>query len=307
MVRNPGRSIALNLESGPRVPELKEVLGAMIFAANRPLTVREMRGCLQEVAREVGAHTTVFAGVKEADVRGALEELGLELERRHCGFVLTEVAGGFRLQSEETCGVWLRQLLNLRKTNRLSHPSLETLAIIACRQPITRAEIEGIRGVSVDHVIKMLMELQLVRIVGRSELPGRPFLFGTTQGFLEHFGLKDISSLGAMTGITLQARRPTLEESVAPATDLAESEVTAAMDTETDVADGLEKGESGPEAVTIRKEPVMRDNMDDEDGMVDAFESDDFEEDDVDEDEDDADDDFDDDDLGDDEDDEDDR
>lgn len=195
-----------------RVPDLKEVLGAMIFAANRALTVREMRNCLIEVAQAEGEYTKSFDGVKDGDIRNALAELAGELESRHNGFVLSEISGGYRLQSEESCGIWLKYLLNMRKASRLSQPSLETLAIIACRQPISRADIEGIRGVSIDHVIKSLMELQLVRIVGRSELPGRPFLFGTTQIFLEHFGLKDIGSLGDLTGVKLQARHASTAE-----------------------------------------------------------------------------------------------
>jgi segregation and condensation protein B len=86
-------------------------------------------------------------------------------------------------------------MLDVGKPTKLSRPALETLAIIAYRQPISRAEMEGVRGVTVDHVLRMLMEMQLIKIVGRSELPGRPMLYGTTQLFLEHFGLKDIKQL----------------------------------------------------------------------------------------------------------------
>jgi segregation and condensation protein B len=89
-------------------------------------------------------------------------------------------------------------MLNRGKPHRVSRPMIETLAIIAYRQPIARSEIESIRGVSVGHVIKALMEMQLVRIVGRSDLPGRPFLFGTTTTFLDHFGLKSLNDLNAM-------------------------------------------------------------------------------------------------------------
>ncbi len=198
-----------------RMPSLKELLGAMVFAANRPLSVREMRNCLAEVAQTVGAHTAVFGEVKDAEIRAALKELAGDLETQRHGFLLTEISSGYRLQSDESCGTWIKNLLNIRKSNRLSQPSLETLAIIACRQPISRADIEGIRGVNVDSVIKSLMEVQLVRIVGRSELPGRPFLFGTTQVFLEHFGLKNLDSLGDLTGMKLQARKPNVSEAAA--------------------------------------------------------------------------------------------
>ena len=177
------------------IPELKEIIGAMIFAANRPIGVKEMHQCLLDVARNYGAETAVFAETRPGDVKAALDELGADLERAHSGFLLGEVAGGVRLQSRGGCGQWVKQLLDKDKPRRLSVPALETLAIIAYRQPITRAEIENVRGVAVDHVVKLLMELHLIRIAGRSELPGRPFLYGTTRNFLDHFGLKDLKDL----------------------------------------------------------------------------------------------------------------
>jgi segregation and condensation protein B len=186
------------MNEAPGMPELKQILGSMIFGASRPLKIRDMRNCLVAVAQEHGEETAVFLDVKDSHIRDALTELGSELEKRRCGFVLREVAGGYRFQSDAVCGRWLKHLLEKGKGEHLSRPSLETLAIIAYRQPITRADIESVRGVSVDHVVKALMELQLVRIVGRSELPGRPFLYGTTHAFLSHFGLRDLKELGDM-------------------------------------------------------------------------------------------------------------
>jgi segregation and condensation protein B len=177
------------------VPELKQIAGTLLFGAARPLTAKDIRRCLQEVAAAHGKETAVFAEVKERDVAAALDELRQDLDRRRLGFHLQEVAGGYRFQTDPSCGVWLKHLLDIGQPNRLSRPSLETLAIIAYRQPVTKMDIERIRGVNVDHVIRMLMEMQLVKIVGRSELPGRPFLFGTTQMFLEHFGLKSLKDL----------------------------------------------------------------------------------------------------------------
>lgn len=178
-----------------RVPELKQILGAMVFGANRPLRISEMRKCLQEVAEAEGGELRVFAQVKDAGIRTALEELGRTLDEARVGCQVREVAGGYRLQSDAACGVWIRNLLSLDRPTRLSQPALETLAIIAYRQPVARAQIEAVRGVNVDHMVRMLLEVQLVRITGRSELPGRPFLYGTTQRFLEHFGLKDLKQL----------------------------------------------------------------------------------------------------------------
>ncbi len=179
-------------------PELKQIIGALIFGADRSLTIKEIRSCLIDVARTGEEGTAVFAKIKDDDIKTAVDQLQEEIRQRHLGFFLTEVAGGYKLQSDHTCGKWLKHLLDAGKPNRLSMPALETLSIIAYRQPITKAEIENIRGVTVDHVIKALLEMQLIRIAGRSDLPGRPFLYRTSHAFLEHFGLKDLNSLDDM-------------------------------------------------------------------------------------------------------------
>lgn len=185
------------MAEGDVIPELKQILGAMVFGANRSLDVKEMRRCLREVAEQEGGATRAFAEVKESDIRQALEALAEDLRKARCGCVLAEIAGGFRFQSDGACGTWLRHLLNV-KPARLSRPALETLAIIAYRQPISRTDIEAVRGVNVDHLMKSLLEMQIIRIAGRSTLPGRPFLYGTTQLFLEHFGLKSLDELKDM-------------------------------------------------------------------------------------------------------------
>ena len=105
------------------------------------------------------------------------------------------MAGGWRLENDASCGAWLRVMLQKGRGNRLSLPALETLAIVAYRQPVARSEIEAVRGVAVDAILKNLLELQLVKVVGRTDLPGRPWLFGTTRKFMEHFGLKSLAEL----------------------------------------------------------------------------------------------------------------
>lgn len=178
------------------IPELKQVLGAMIFAAGKPVTLTEMKKTLIETAQLEGGAAKAFESVKESNIRDALAELVKEMnEDRKLGFHLVEIAGGYRIQSDSVCGKWVKHLLDIGKPSRLSRPSLETLAIIAYRQPISKAQIEGVRGVNIDHIIKTLLEMRLIKIAGRSELPGRPFLYATTQTFLEHFGLKDIKDL----------------------------------------------------------------------------------------------------------------
>ncbi len=180
-----------------RLPELKQIVGALIFGANRPLDLNEIRACIAEVAQR-DPEVAVFVEADINRLKEALQELQGDLVRMHAGFSVHEVAGGYRLQSSAACGRWLKQLLKT-KPQRLSQPALETMAIIAYRQPISKADIESIRGVSVAHIVKGLMEMQLVRIAGRSELPGRPFLYGTTHLFLEHFGLKELKDLDRMT------------------------------------------------------------------------------------------------------------
>ena len=186
------------------LPELKQILGAMIFAADRSLSIKEMRSCLKAVAELHAGETSAFGKAKEDDIQAALAELQKELGEHKIGFFLGEVAGGFRFQSDPSCGKWLRQLLEAGSGRRLSWPALETLAIIAYRQPMTRAEIEGVRGVNVDHMMRTLLEMQLIKIVGRSDLPGKPFAYGTTQVFLEYFGLRDLDELSKMNPMLLR-------------------------------------------------------------------------------------------------------
>jgi segregation and condensation protein B len=239
------------------MPELKEILGALIFGAERPISLNEMRRCLRSVAEAEGGETAPFAGVRKRDIATALEELQETLRATKCGFHLSEVAGGYRLQSNTSCAKWLKDLLNLGRPQRLSRPALETLAIIAYRQPVTKAQIEGVRGVAVDHLIKSLMELQLVKITGRSELPGRPFLYGTTHVFLEHFGLSglhELSDIEPMLMLKAEQRDATDGESaVEPA---AEAEATDASPEKTAVTEEVAEpsGEVDPSAES-EKEP----------------------------------------------------
>ncbi len=173
---------------------LRRVLGAVVFAARRPLSARDIRALFQSAEAD-GGEAAAWANLSEAEITAALDQLRIDCEAAALGVQLAQVAGGYRFQNDPVGGLWVRRLLGADRPARLSRPALETLAVIAYRQPVTRADIEAVRGVSVDHVIPVLMEMQLVRIVGRSDLPGRPMLYGTTTAFLEHFGLKDIKDL----------------------------------------------------------------------------------------------------------------
>jgi segregation and condensation protein B len=187
--------------SGDKIPlpsSLQEIVGSLLFASESPLSVSELRNAIKSVEPEEEDDKEIMDVYKTCttrEVEQALHGLEKELERAGVGFRLVCAGGTYRLQSTPSCGRYVRALLHLDRPNRLSKASLETLAIIAYRQPITKTEIEQIRGVAVDTIVKTLVELQLVRLVGRSELPGHPFLYGTTPLFLEHFGLSSLSQL----------------------------------------------------------------------------------------------------------------
>jgi segregation and condensation protein B len=189
------------------LPEVKEIVGAMLFAAKQPLTVKQMRATFPRAAMNYGGIVEDYAKVKDADIKRALEELGKDYEKAKVGLSVVEVATGYRLQNEKKTGPWLRELLDKGKPNRLSKPALETLSIVAYRQPCTRSEIEAVRGVAVDAMVRNLLEMGLVKVTGRSELPGRPWLFGTTQMFLEHFGLKQLDELPNMDELRRQGEQ----------------------------------------------------------------------------------------------------
>ena len=177
---------------------LKKTIGAMLFAAKKPVTAADLKKIFVQTAEEEGEKDQAsrqFSKIKESEICAALEQIKVDLIQIAAGIHLAEVAGGFRLQTDPECGPWLRQLLSSGRPSRLSKPALESLAIIAYRQPVTRAEIEGVRGVNVDNIVRHLLECQLIKIAGRSNLPGHPLLYGTTQIFLEHFGLQDINHL----------------------------------------------------------------------------------------------------------------
>ena len=172
--------------------------------------------------REKEAAATAPAKIcPPSEIRKAVAELRERLAKAGVGFELAEVNGGYRLMSAAACGPWLRQMFNKGREAVLSRPAIETLAIIAYRQPVSRSEIESVRGVNAGHVIKALMEMQMVRIVGRSDLPGRPFLFGTTPAFLEHFGLKSLDDLEKIEGAQ-DLLRPREDEGARPAPKQAE-------------------------------------------------------------------------------------
>src|SRR6266436_1259608 len=173
---------------------LTKIIEALLFSAQKPLSIREMTAAIRG-AEDDESGSNEFTRVKEAEVAAALEQLKIEYIEQGRAFQLTEKAEGWQLATDPSFAKWVRQLFPAPKPARLSAPALETLAIIAYRQPITRADVETVRGVNIDGVLQTLMERGLVKIAGRAEIPGRPLLYETTQFFLDHFGLRSLDEL----------------------------------------------------------------------------------------------------------------
>jgi len=175
---------------------LKEVIEALIFASQKPITIPEIVSALRTALDDSDEEPVrAAAKLKEPEVAALLEELQTEYQAGNRAFQLVEQVSGWTIVTKPEYAVWVRQLYPESKPTRLSGPALETLAIIAYRQPVTRADIEVVRGVAVDGVMQSLLERGLVRIAGRADVPGRPLLYETTQVFMEHFGLRNIEEL----------------------------------------------------------------------------------------------------------------
>ena len=174
---------------------LTRVIEALFFSAQKPLSAKEIVAALHNAGAEDEFSPNEFANVRPAEVAVAIEQLKIEYIQHEHGFQLVEKADGWQLASDPKYAQWVRGLFPAPKPARLSSPALETLAIIAYRQPITRADVEAVRGVTIDGVLQTLMERGLVKICGRAEIPGRPLLYETTEFFLDHFGLRNLDEL----------------------------------------------------------------------------------------------------------------
>jgi segregation and condensation protein B len=174
--------------------ELKPIIESLLFVADEPLTIRKIKQVVEEA--------------EESTIRQILAELKEDYTQSNRAIQIVEIANGYQFATRPAYADWVNKLIQSNTKFRLTKPALETLTIIAYRQPVMRAEIESIRGVDSGGVIQTLLEKKLIRITGRKEVVGRPLLYGTTPEFLDHFGLRNLSDL------------PTIEE-VVP-----ESEIT---------------------------------------------------------------------------------
>ncbi len=195
--------------------QLKAAIEALLFIGGSPLTIDRFKGIFEDASPE--------------QIEAQLQALKADYTARGAGVMLVEVANGWQLATCPDQVPWIRKFKTVKVSTRLSRPALETLAIIAYKQPITRPEIEAIRGVNIGGIVRNLMERRLVKIVGKKDVPGKPILYGTSTEFLQFFGLKDLGSL------------PTLKEFQ----ELEEGE-DAMLTQSAETAEGSEAGEESP-------------------------------------------------------------
>ena len=196
--------------------ELTQIVEALLFSCQEPLSVADMCRAVKETAKDIiesGEADDVIKALHETteeQVNAAIQQLIEHYEKDGRSFTLVERSTGWRLCAKGDFAEWCRALFPGKKPQRLSQPALETLAIIAYRQPITRGGMEAVRGVSVDAMVQQVLDKGLIKIEGRADLPGRPLLYGTTDLFLEHFGVRTVDELPNATELR-RVKLPTAE------------------------------------------------------------------------------------------------
>lgn len=241
---------------------LKQVIEALLFASQKPLLAKEILAALRSAAEDSeDSDVLAFAKVKEPQVVEVLEELRADYVGLGRAFQLVDAVSGWQLVSDPSCALWVRQLYPESKPTRLSGPALETLAIIAYRQPLTRADIEAVRGVAVDGMVQTLLEKGLIRIAGRADVPGRPLLYETTQYFLEHFGLRSLDELPNSSELRRIKLAPAKPAALAPPVEeqmaLGQKGAPAAQPDQTDRSDRTDPSEEAG-ASRVRSESTRR-------------------------------------------------
>jgi segregation and condensation protein B len=254
---------------------LKRVAEALVFASPKPITTKDIVAALKAAAgASEDPQVQALGKAKANHVIAALGEVQAELVASARAFQLVEKVSGWVLVSDPACAAWVRQLYPEAKPTRLTGPQLETLAIIAYRQPVTRADIEAVRGVSVDGVMQVLLDRSLVKIAGRAEVPGRPLLYSTTDYFLEHFGLKNTDELPNATELKRvvlptapiaeepkPAETPDAATTEAPSATAAEPPVEEAPAAAPEPAEESAPADVAPEA-TSADEPPTEESVD---------------------------------------------
>jgi len=188
------------------MPTTKQILESLLFASDAPIGLATL--------------VEVMAGPDDDEIRTTLDEMAVEFEESARGVALVEIAGGYQLLSRRECAPWIERMLRSRRKVRLSRAGLETLAIVAYKQPITKTEIDGIRGVDSSGSLHTLLERNLVLIAGRSKAVGRPLLYASSSDFLQYMGINDLADLPELKelGSVLEEReRAQMEMDDAPA------------------------------------------------------------------------------------------
>ena len=173
---------------------LNKIVEALLFASREPVDSKKIAKIIRKVSKREEADQNLCS-VKYTEIDEVIDKLNKGYDRKKSPYLIQERSTGWRIYTRIDYASYIRELFPDQKPTRLSAPALETLAIVAYRQPITKAAIEAVRGVNVDGVLQSLIERGLVSIAGRSDLPGKPFLYETSSNFLEHFGIKDVEDL----------------------------------------------------------------------------------------------------------------
>lgn len=158
----------------------RAILEALLFVAGEPVTAAALSKSLE---------------LPESEVKKGLDELMSVYKERESGIGVVEIAGGYQMVTNPDYSLWIKKFMNVSHANKLSQPALETLAIIAYKQPVTKIEVDQLRGVNSDGAMKSLLDKRFIKIIGKKESPGRPFLYGTTKEFLQYFGLNSLDEL----------------------------------------------------------------------------------------------------------------
>jgi segregation and condensation protein B len=241
--------------------EFASIVEALLFASQEPLSVADMQRAIREavreaveVAKEAGREAdeakSALKDVTEEQIRSALDTLADHYDKDGRAFTIVERSTGWRICARGEYGEWCRALYPGKKPTRLSQPAVETLAIIAYRQPITKSAIEAVRGVSVDAMVQQLLDRGFVRIDGRADLPGRPLLYCTTDMFLDHFGVRTLDDLPNAAELR-RVKLPTPEEAQVPpeggppAAEGSDAEAVKAAEAEQELTLGFEAHPEG--------------------------------------------------------------
>ncbi|MBZ0272547.1 SMC-Scp complex subunit ScpB [bacterium] len=258
---------------------LRSIVESLIFVSEEPVPLAKIRAVLD--------------GIPNDDIKAAIDDLMREYREGDRGFLLEEVAMGYQFRTRPDNVEWVRRLVE-KKPARLSKAALETLAIVAYNQPVTRPEIEGFRGVDSGSAVNLLLERRLVKILGRKDAPGKPFIFGTTREFLEIFNLKDLSQLPTLKEIEELKDEdvdPFLNPHGATPDDPADENASPIETGDGEARDHAAGGNGEADAFDEDDEGEYDDEADDDDEFEDDEEYDDDEDDEEEDDDDDDDDD----------------